>query len=67
MNIASMLTWFGGPRVPAYTASKGGIAALTRSLAVAWAKHGPPSAVVEDVDVVEGAPTGELGGFTIRH
>ncbi len=40
VNIASMLTYFGGPRVPAYTASKGGLAALTKSLAVAWAKDG---------------------------
>lgn len=40
VNIASMLTFFGGPRVPAYTASKGGIAQLTRSLAVAWASEG---------------------------
>ena len=40
VNIASMLTFFGGPRVPAYTASKGGIAQLTRSLAVAWAAEG---------------------------
>ncbi|MES1257663.1 MAG: SDR family oxidoreductase [Acidobacteriota bacterium] len=40
VNIASMLTFFGGPRVPAYTASKGGIAQLTRSLAVAWAPEG---------------------------
>src|SRR5579883_1945942 len=40
VNIASMLTWFGGPRVPAYSASKGGIASLTRSLAVAWAREG---------------------------
>ena len=40
VNIASMLTFFGGPRVPAYTASKGGIAQLTRSLAVAWAPDG---------------------------
>ena len=40
VNIASMLTFFGGPRVPAYSASKGGIAQLTRSLAVAWAKEG---------------------------
>lgn len=38
VNIASMLTFFGGPRVPAYSASKGGIASLTRSLAVAWAR-----------------------------
>jgi NAD(P)-dependent dehydrogenase (short-subunit alcohol dehydrogenase family) len=40
VNIASMLTFFGGPRVPAYSASKGGIAQLTRSLAVAWAPEG---------------------------
>jgi NAD(P)-dependent dehydrogenase (short-subunit alcohol dehydrogenase family) len=32
-----MLSFFGGPRVPAYSASKGGIVQLTRSLAVAWA------------------------------
>jgi NAD(P)-dependent dehydrogenase (short-subunit alcohol dehydrogenase family) len=40
VNIASMLTFFGGPRVPAYSASKGGIAQLTRSLSVAWAHDG---------------------------
>jgi NAD(P)-dependent dehydrogenase (short-subunit alcohol dehydrogenase family) len=40
VNIASMLTFFGGARVPAYSASKGGIAQLTRSLAVAWAQDG---------------------------
>ena len=40
VNIASMLSFFGGPRVPAYTASKGGIAQLTRALAVAWAPEG---------------------------
>jgi len=37
INIASMLSFFGGGRVPAYSASKGGIVQLTRSLAVAWA------------------------------
>ena len=37
VNIASMLSFFGGARVPAYSASKGGIAQLTRSLAMAWA------------------------------
>jgi NAD(P)-dependent dehydrogenase (short-subunit alcohol dehydrogenase family) len=37
VNIASMLSFFGGGRVPAYSASKGGIVQLTRSLAVAWA------------------------------
>ncbi len=37
VNIASLWALFGGPRVPAYTASKGGIKQLTKSLAVAWA------------------------------
>ncbi|MFL6351064.1 MAG: SDR family NAD(P)-dependent oxidoreductase [Bryobacteraceae bacterium] len=37
VNIASMLSFFGGSRVPAYSASKGGIVQLTRSLAIAWA------------------------------
>jgi NAD(P)-dependent dehydrogenase (short-subunit alcohol dehydrogenase family) len=37
INIASMLSFFGGARVPAYSASKGGIVQLTRSLAIAWA------------------------------
>ena len=40
VNIASVLSFFGGPRVPAYSASKGGVAQLTRALAVAWAKDG---------------------------
>lgn len=34
---ASMLSYVAGPRVPGYAASKGGIVALVRSLAVAWA------------------------------
>jgi NAD(P)-dependent dehydrogenase (short-subunit alcohol dehydrogenase family) len=40
VNMASMLSFFGGPLVPAYTASKGGVAQLTKALAVAWAKDG---------------------------
>ena len=40
INIASMLSFFGGGLVPAYAASKGGIAQLTKSLAIAWAKDG---------------------------
>lgn len=40
VNTASMLSFFGGPAVPAYTASKGGVAQLTKSLAVAWAADG---------------------------
>ena len=37
INIASMLSFFGGPLVPGYSASKGGIVTLTKSLAIAWA------------------------------
>jgi NAD(P)-dependent dehydrogenase (short-subunit alcohol dehydrogenase family) len=40
VNLASMLTFFGGPRVPGYSASKGGIGQLTKSLAAAWAADG---------------------------
>jgi NAD(P)-dependent dehydrogenase (short-subunit alcohol dehydrogenase family) len=40
VNIASMLSFFGGGLVPAYSASKGGIAQLTKSLAIAWAAEG---------------------------
>lgn len=40
LNIASMLTYFGSGVAPAYAASKGGIAQLTRSLAIAWAAQG---------------------------
>lgn len=40
VNTASMLSFFGGPTVPAYTASKGGVAQLTKALAVAWASEG---------------------------
>jgi NAD(P)-dependent dehydrogenase (short-subunit alcohol dehydrogenase family) len=37
INIASMLSFFGGARNPGYSASKGGVVQLTRSLAIAWA------------------------------
>ena len=40
LNIASMLSFFGSGSVPAYSASKGGLAQLTKSLAIAWAKDG---------------------------
>jgi NAD(P)-dependent dehydrogenase (short-subunit alcohol dehydrogenase family) len=40
VNAASMLSFFGGPAIPAYTASKGGVAQLTKALAVAWAAEG---------------------------
>lgn len=40
LNIASMLSFFGSGPAPAYSASKGGIAQLTKSLAIAWATEG---------------------------
>ncbi len=40
INTASMLTFFGGGLVPAYSASKGGVAQLTKSLAIAYAGEG---------------------------
>jgi len=40
INIASMLTFQGGIRVPSYTASKSGVGGLTKLLANEWAKHG---------------------------
>ena len=40
VNTASMLSFFGGGLVPAYSASKGGVAQLTKSLAVAYADDG---------------------------
>jgi NAD(P)-dependent dehydrogenase (short-subunit alcohol dehydrogenase family) len=39
VNTASVWSFFGGPLTPAYTASKGGVVQLTKSLAVAWAPH----------------------------
>ncbi len=38
INIGSMYSIFGSPFAPSYSASKGGVVQLTRSLAVAWAK-----------------------------
>jgi 2-deoxy-D-gluconate 3-dehydrogenase len=40
VNIASMLSFQGGIRVPSYTASKSGVAGLTRLLACEWAAKG---------------------------
>lgn len=40
VNTASMYAIFGGAHVPAYAASKGGVAQLSKSLAVAWADDG---------------------------
>ena len=40
VNIASLLSFQGGIRVPSYTAAKSGLAGITRLLANEWAAHG---------------------------
>lgn len=40
ITIGSMVTWFGGTTVPAYTASKGAVSQLTKSVAVDCAGRG---------------------------
>ncbi|WP_459673687.1 SDR family NAD(P)-dependent oxidoreductase [Acidisoma sp. 7E03] len=40
VNTASMLSYFGGALAPGYAASKGGVAQLTKSLALAYAAEG---------------------------
>ena len=39
INLASLLSFQGGVNVPAYAASKGAVAQLTKALANEWAKH----------------------------
>jgi len=40
INICSMLSFQGGIRVPAYTASKSAVMGITKALANEWARHG---------------------------
>jgi 2-deoxy-D-gluconate 3-dehydrogenase len=40
INVASMLSYQGGVRVPSYTASKSGVMGITRLMANEWAQHG---------------------------
>jgi 2-deoxy-D-gluconate 3-dehydrogenase len=40
INVASALSFFGGITVPAYAASKGGVAQLTKALSNEWAGRG---------------------------
>jgi 2-deoxy-D-gluconate 3-dehydrogenase len=40
INVASLLSWFGGITVPAYAAAKGGVAQLTKALSNEWAGRG---------------------------
>ena len=40
INIASMVSWFGGQTVPAYSAAKGGVTQLTKELSNDWIARG---------------------------
>jgi 2-deoxy-D-gluconate 3-dehydrogenase len=40
VNIASMMSFFGGITIPAYAASKGGVSQLTKALSNDWASKG---------------------------
>ena len=40
INVASLLSFQGGINVPAYAASKGGVAQLTKALSNEWASQG---------------------------
>jgi len=40
INIASMISFFGGVMIPAYAASKGGVAQLTKALSNEWSGRG---------------------------
>ncbi len=40
INIASIMSFFGGITIPAYAASKGGVAQLTKALSNDWAERG---------------------------
>lgn len=40
INLASLLTFQGGTRIPAYAASKGGVAQFTKTLSNEWAQRG---------------------------
>jgi NAD(P)-dependent dehydrogenase (short-subunit alcohol dehydrogenase family) len=60
---ASMLSYVGGPRVPGYAASKGGIVALVKSLAVAWAPEVRVNAIAPGwIATPLTAPLRESGG-----
>jgi NAD(P)-dependent dehydrogenase (short-subunit alcohol dehydrogenase family) len=59
VNTASMMSFFGSAIAPAYASSKGGVAQLTKSLAIAW---GPSSVRVNAVAPgwIETPMTGEI-------
>ncbi len=67
INNASSLRLIGMPKMPAYAASKGGVIALTRQLAIDYAPHGIGSTVsvlVRCCSYVTGATISVDGGQT---
>jgi 3-oxoacyl-[acyl-carrier protein] reductase len=62
VNLASMSSFFGIEIVPGYGAAKAGIVQTTKTLAVAWAKHGIRVNAVAP-GVVETAMTAPMMGF----
>jgi hypothetical protein len=58
VNTASMLSFFGGGLVPGYAASKGGVAQLTKSLAIAYAQRHRPRL---DRHAAHASPAGRPG------
>lgn len=65
VNIASMMSFFGSGAQPAYSASKGGVAQLTKSLAIAWAPDGIRVNAIAP-GWIETTLTGPLRGDSVR-
>ena len=62
VNLASMASYFGIEIVPGYGAAKAGIVQMTKTLAVAWARHGVRVNAIAP-GVVETAMTAPLMGL----
>ena len=62
VNLGSMASYFGIEIVPGYGAAKAGVVQMTKTLAVAWARHGIRVNAVAP-GVVETAMTAPMMGF----
>ena len=66
VNLGSMYSFFGAPHAPAYAASKGGVAQLTKSLAVAWAPEGVRVNAVAPGWIATGSQSGREAAAGLR-